>query len=75
MPTDNLVCTEYRDYACPIFVTVWAQKTGQAFTTYNNELMQVFGPEIWGLLAVGVFLAIYGGAAVADEIMNNHFGM
>ena len=49
--SDNFVRTEYRDYACPVFVTVWAQNAGWAFTTYNNEPMQDFGPNLgvgWG---------------------------
>ena len=42
-------------------------------TTMN--LCRSLGQKFGGMLAVGVFLAIYGGAAVADEIMNNHFGV
>ena len=44
--TDNFVRTEYRGYRCPIFVTVWTQTAGQAFTTCNDEPMQDFGPKL-----------------------------
>ena len=63
--TDNFVHTEYRDFACPIFVTVWAQKAAWAFTTYNNEPTQKCGPNFFlrggwtgGCYVVGVYSAL-----------------
>ena len=61
--TDNFVCTEYRDYACPFCHRLSMKpKAGWACTSYNVESMQDFGLKIGvgGCYAVGVYWALYG---------------
>ena len=74
--TGNFVRTECRDYTCPIFVTVWAQKAVWAFTMYNAEHMQDFGPEMWGwggrMLRSGHLLGVFTVHVIMAETVDHH---